>query len=155
MIHLRSIDPPWDADTGGGGRGANEHYSLHGVDGIAAVIRMSPQWSDADPMLTFLWATVGAVHSGAFALANRLNLRICAGFVWCKVDEVGVLRGTEIFSAPSKQGIGQWTRCEHEHLFVCRRGDMHVPTTNDRQRSTIFAERGEHSAKPEKAWRVI
>lgn len=152
MIQLAVMDPMWNADDGGAGRGAQNHYGTASVDGIAQVIRMSPCWRDAGDALVFMWATTLAFHQGdAHAPANRLNLRVCAGFVWAKIDRLD--RGH--FEPPARMGLGQWTRCEHEHLLICRRGDVSVPTAAARQRSMIYAERGEHSAKPEQAWRVI
>lgn len=89
-LHLRVIDPPWDADTGGGGRGAQNHYGLADAGSIAGIIRRSPGWTDVDPMLAFVWSTVGALHTGdLFALVGDLGLRVCAGFVWAKVDPIG------------------------------------------------------------------
>ena len=177
---LATMDPPWSADAGGGGKGANEHYPLAGVDGIAAAVRLSGLWRDDGPALVWMWATSSALVAGdAHALANRLRLRVCAGFIWAKVDdltrdalavadgvvghrrdvlgpELVALMGPEVvFAPPARMGLGQWSRCEHEHLLVCRRGDIAVPAASARQRSVIYAPRGVHSAKPEAAWHVI
>lgn len=155
------MDPPWSADAGGGKRGAGEHYPLAGVDDIAAAVRMSGLWRDTGPALCWMWATASALVTGdAHALANRLGLRPCAGFVWAKVDDGperdpadGLRRWWH--APPARMGLGQWTRCEHEHLLICRRGTVPVPSPAARQRSVIYAPRGEHSAKPEAAWTVI
>lgn len=153
---LTVMDPPWDADAGGGRRGAQTHYPLAGVDGIAQVIRTAPFWRDDGDALVFMWATALALHAGdAHALANRLNVRVCAGFVWAKIDRTVDAGEIQWFKAPARMGLGQWSRCEHEHLLVCRRGDVPVPSPKMRQRSMIYAPRGVHSAKPDEAWRVI
>lgn len=181
---VAAMDPPWDADNGGGGKGANHKYPTMGVDAIARVVRMSPPWTDTGNALVFMWATTSAVLAGdAHALANLLHLRPCAQFIWAKAERVtrvlvrpaeeelegkaeelaAILEGTfeadvvgaNLFRPMPLPGIGQWTRCEHEHLLVCRRGDVQVPSFQDRQRSVIYAPRGEHSAKPEEAWAVI
>lgn len=167
MTFLAVMDPPWSADTGGGRRGANTHYALAGVDGIAQAVRMSGLWVDSGPALVWMWATSSALVNGdAHGLANRLGLRICAGFVWVKVDEFCGACGLRAFdelpccdapaySPTTRMGLGQWSRCEHEHLLVCRRGEVRVPKPSARQPSVIYAPRGRHSAKPQAAWDVI
>lgn len=151
MTFLAVMDPPWSADTGGGRRGANTHYALAGVEGIAQAVRMSGLWRDDVPALVWMWATSSALIAGdAHGLASRLGLRICAGFVWVKVDLFD-----EGFAPSARMGLGQWSRCEHEHLLVCRRGEVAVPKPRDRQRSVIYAPRLRHSAKPQAAWDVI
>jgi len=171
---VRVFDPNWNADDGGGGKGANAQYETLDVDGISKVIRMSPVWNDVEPMLGFMWATTLAVCDGdAHALANRLNLRICSSLVWAKVTAVDNLDvtlpdGVEaeldltdegLFKPVQKLGQGQWVRVEHEFLFLCRRGDaptIRVPQTRNRQRSIIYSDReGAHSTKPQAAWRRI
>lgn len=150
---LSVMDPPWAADAGGGGKGAGEHYPLASVEAIAAAVRLSGHWRDAGPALCWMWATSSAFIAGdAHALANRLGLRIAAGFIWAKVDD-----GNGVIVPPARMGLGQWSRCEHEHLLVCRRGefDVSVPPPGTRARSVIYAPRGAHSAKPAEAWAVI
>ena len=157
---LAVVDPNWSADSGGGGRGAQNHYALDDVDAIAHGYRYGPLWTDVGAGLLWMWATTTALVSGdAHQLARTLGFRPCAGFVWCKVDVVdGPLdhpcRGIA-YVPPERMGIGQWSRVEHEHLLLCRRGDVPVPITRSRMRSVIYAPRGAHSEKPEAAWRVI
>lgn len=161
MRFLSVCDPNWSADAGGGGRGAGEHYALSGVDAIAQSMRLSRAWRETGPGLLWMWATTSALVTGdAHTLAGQLGFRICAGFVWAKIDPVrGVVDSNdnpaELFTAPARLGLGQWSRVEHEHLLLCRRGDVKVPAPASRQRSVIYAPRGKHSAKPEEAWRVI
>lgn len=154
---LRVMDPPWNSDNGGGGKGANAKYPTSSVEGIAQIVRGSHEWYDDGDALVWMWATQLAVNTqDAFRLAAALHLRICARFTWCKVDLVGTLPdGRLTFAPPARQGLGQWSRVEDEHLFVCRRGDVKVPPTNRRFRNVIYAPRGRHSEKPEAAWRII
>jgi N6-adenosine-specific RNA methylase IME4 len=159
---LAVMDPPWTADNGGGGRGAQNHYKLTSVAGIADAVTSSPLWVSDGPALVWMWATSRALVTGdAFALAALLGVRPCAGFVWAKVDDHVVIEqdhdGTTRVGTmpPRKPGLGQWQRTEHEHLLVCRRGSLQVPAPPGRSRSVIYAPRGIHSAKPEEAWRVI
>lgn len=57
-------------------------------------------------------------------------------------------------------GIGQWQRCDHEFLILCRRdagGGLPsvIQLPKNKSRSVIFASVGEHSEKPQEAWRLI
>lgn len=54
-IHLSLMDPNWSADSGGGGRGANNHYHLNGPIDIAHAVRTSGMWSDSG--LALVWRT--------------------------------------------------------------------------------------------------
>ena len=175
---LAVCDPPWNADAGGGGRGAQNHYGLEGVDGIAHAMRSAPPWRDTGPGLLWMWATSSAFVTGdAAVVARALGFRPCAGWVWAKVDELHcggcqglgdfgpltsaretcpVCRGFgSVFLHPARLGLGQWQRTEHEHLLLCRRGDVSVPEPSKRPRSMSYAPRGAHSAKPPEAWAVI
>lgn len=180
MTYLAVMDPPWNADAGGGGRGAQNHYNLSSPLKVAEVIVGSGLWKHDGPALVWMWATTRAVAlKHAHQLADALNLSIVSGFVWDKAEDVwdevlGVIEDAEgkgardfvenqlrargissLFTPPRKMGLGQWQRTEHEHLLVCRRGALSVPVPADRQRSVIHAERGRHSAKPEEGWRII
>lgn len=127
--------------------------------------------------LLWMWATSTAVVRGdAHGLAALLGFRLCCGFVWCKVDVIDndeakwawryanprrCIDGewqdgpAALHAPPARMGLGQWSRVEHEHLLLCRRGDVKVPPPPARCRSVIYAPRGRHSEKPEAAWRVI
>lgn len=173
MSFLGVMDPTWPCETGGGRvkRGADRHYTLaKNVRQLADEYRASEPWVARrcdTPGLLWLWATSTAMVRGdAHGLAALLGFRPCCGFVWCKVDDASdccedCVHGAcgehrpPRFSAPRKLGLGQWSRVEHEHLLLCRRGKVLVPPTGARQRSVIYAARGEHSEKPEAAWRVI
>jgi hypothetical protein len=188
---LAVIDPPWGADAGGGGRGAQNHYALDDASGVAEGYygardnngkRIWPALNTRDPMLVFMWATAGAMSQkengnppDAYVLARLLAVRVCAMTVWCKIDEailpehlggnpmhltmqpaiVMMDDGEPLHRAPRRMGLGQWTRVEHEYLLICRRGILPVPATDCRPRSVIYAPRGQHSAKPEKAWTQV
>lgn len=153
---LAVLDPPWSADSGGGRRGANTHYSLANAAVVACAVRGSGLWQPEGPALVWMWATSSAVVKGdAHELADLLGVRICCGFVWNKVDVLEDSGDGEAYQRHLRPGLGQWSRCEHEHLLLCRRGDVSVPPPESRCRSTIYAPRGRHSAKPPEAWGVI
>lgn len=164
------VDPPWDADQGGGGKGANYKYPLMSVDEIAWTMRRAPPWSDVGDALMFMWATSEAYAQGdAHALVRALGFRPCSNVVWAKIDDLtdvidnmawslnaSILPSgyEQVFAPPKTPGMGQWTMQEHEHLIICRRGDVDVKLS-PRPRSMIYAPRGEHSEKPEKAWTQV
>lgn len=166
-MFIFSMDPPWNTDDGGGDKGAQNHYPTMSVDKIADTIRMARPWVDTGDALGAIWSTSLAVLEGDFhALCNRLHVRPCSGFVWNKVDVVAgvVIACPRCLQADddhhnvvpaARKGLGFWSRCEHEHLFIVRRGDVDVPPAAARMRSVIYAPRGVHSAKPEDAWQVI
>ena len=52
-------------------------------------------------------------------------------------------------------GLGQYGRNAHEHLLFGTKGQAAVPPPELRFPSVILAPRGEHSAKPDDAWRII
>lgn len=82
--------------------------------------------------------------------------RADSAMVYVNIDEVYDSVNIKVgFEPAARMGLGHWSRCEHEHLLVCRRGNVKVPDTDARQRSMIYAPRGKHSAKPDEAWRVI
>lgn len=153
---LAVCDPPWLSDSGGGNRGANAHYDLPDGVGVSYAMQTAECWQPDGPGLLWMWATSRALVTGdAFLLASRLGFRPCASWVWAKVDVVGTHLGHEAYQPSRKPGLGQWQRCEHEHLILCRRGDVSVPDPRARARSMIYAPRGRHSEKPAAAWAVI
>lgn len=152
------------------------HYALSSVDATADSYLHHEAWpvpygkreAEHFAALVFLWATAGAMAQApngdppdAYVLARLLGLRVCASAVWCKVDEVRVMESMaddemfDAFTPPRRMGLGQWLRVEDERLLICRRGDVPVPAPEARPRSVIYAPRGAHSAKPEKAWTQV
>lgn len=164
-IYLAVMDPPWNADAGGGGRGAENHYHLSGPADVARAVQQSGLWKQDGDALVWCWVTTRAMMTGdAFKLFSLLNLTPVSSFVWNKIDEVHEVKDRDgdafavtgdLFKPPAKMGLGQWQRTEHEHLVICRRGSIGVPAPAARHRSAIYAPRGAHSAKPERAWQVI
>lgn len=173
------IDPTWPTEAGGGGRGAQNHYALASVDAMALAYRQSEPWRDTGPALLWMWTTGSAILAGdAHALARSLGFRPCAEWVWVKVDALdcaacsgtGAIEalnetwpcktcdgGGKVIAPAARLGLGQWSRKEHEHLWLCKRGGVKPPPpeARARPRSVIYGKRRQHSAKPPEAWRVI
>ena len=128
-------DPPW-AERGGGqcNRGASRHYPLMPTTEIAA---LPVQAVAADDALLLLWTTSNFLP-GALDVVKAWGFRYVTQRIWIKVNAKG---------EPST-GLGQWLRLGHEHLLLCRRGDVPVPPPHLRAPSVILAPRGRHSEKP-------
>lgn len=71
------------------------------------------------------------------------------------IDAWGFDYKTNLVWDKEQMGMGYWSRVQHEHLLVATRGDVSVPDTDDRRRSVIREQRGEHSEKPEAAASMI
>jgi N6-adenosine-specific RNA methylase IME4 len=55
-----------------------------------------------------------------------------------------------------KVGTGHYVRGKHEELFICIKGKgLGLPAEKDRPESVIFAERTEHSNKPDIVYKII
>ena len=149
-FNVLTADPPWQ-ERGGGKikRGAQRHYPLVAAKDLPDIMTSSPLWRPAPDALLWLWATTSHLED-ALGFIPQLGFRRCAAWVWAKVD--GDADG---FIASARLGLGQWSRVEHEHLLLARRGDVKVPPPSARQRSVIFAPRRAHSEKPDEAWHVI
>jgi N6-adenosine-specific RNA methylase IME4 len=145
------MDPPWpERGAGKVKRGADRHYGVVSMGRMAQAIYESGhlrESSKAPDMLLWMWATETYVED-ALALIRGIGFRKCAGWVWVKCNDDGTV-------PVRRMGLGQWSRVEHEHLLLARRGDVKVPPAAGRHRSVIFAPRGRHSEKPAAAWQVI
>lgn len=51
--------------------------------------------------------------------------------------------------------MGYHARSQHELLLVARRGEIPPPAVEDRVSSVVFADRSEHSAKPDEFYDLI
>jgi N6-adenosine-specific RNA methylase IME4 len=150
-VLLGVFDPPWLSDSGGGGKGANAQYALMHGRLLARQILAANLWT-GDDALGWCWTTTLSIVSGeAHEFIATLGMRPCATWPWIKTEEPPDDDGW--VRLRRKPGIGQWQFCDHEILVTCRRGSLKLPDV--RQRSPIFAPVGEHSEKPEEAWRRI
>lgn len=174
-----AMDPPWGADAGGGGRGAQNHYPLiHSVDEMSRVIRMAPVWRP-DPACcsVWMWCTAGSLGRGdAHALMQMLGARPVTIRTWVKMDErmshdeaeemmqvyeygdngqhyVEMEDVIDALCGPKRYiGLGQRFRWMNEFLMLGTIGRVPVPKPNNRVLSCLFAPPGVHSAKPDRAY---
>lgn len=148
------IDPPW-FESGGGGRGAQNHYPLLRTRDMPDVVLGSGLWNFHDDAHLYCWATDNFLED-ALWLVGRLGFRYVRQVVWVKVKEHG--------SAELRYGIGQYARGAHEVMLFCVRGrgqseDVYLP--NRDLPSVILApvpqEDGKrvHSRKPPESYEWI
>lgn len=149
------IDPPW-AEHGGGKckRGADRHYPLMSARDIERTIRTCPKFIPDRSCHLFMWVTNNFLREG-LAIMSQLEFRYVNNICWVKMVETTVRRVypvpmCELATDYLQKGLGQYQRGSHELLLFGVRmgGESMVPATEDRLPSVVFAERGQHSAKP-------
>lgn len=131
-------DPPWRYESppmGSASRAIENHYPTMTFEDIAAL----PVADIAhDDCMLFLWATPPLLMRTA-SIITAWGFEYKTGAVWVK-DQIG---------------MGFYFRQRHEHLLVCKRGNMPTPAEGSRQDSVIEAPRREHSAKPPVVYDII
>lgn len=142
------LDPPW-AEYGGGGRGAQNHYSVLETSEIAKVILRSSAFRPARDAHLWCWTTDNYLLD-ALSLIDRLSFRYIRTFVWVKTDDVD--DAAALTEADVELGLGQYGRGSHEICLLAVRGGAMVPPPSHRPKSVLFAPTQAHSVKPEKAY---
>lgn len=127
-------DPPWRYPRPPDARIAAERFYPTMTDEDLAALPIPA----ADSALLFLWAPPAILH-------RALQLTVTWGFEY----------RTNLVWAKTQPGTGFYLRNRHEHLLIARRGDMPVPEPPDRPPSVLHAPRGQHSAKPPEARKLI
>ena len=136
------VDPPW-WEPGGGRikRGSDRHYKILHTKDIKQVILNSPHWQHVGPDAhLWMWSTVNHLPD-ALTLMQDLGFRYITHIVWVKIKNTFL-----------QKGIGRYIMGSHELCLLGTRGKAMVPKPIDRQPSAFFAERTEHSKKPDEAF---
>lgn len=149
-------DPPWayDDDLPGPGRGSSSHYdTLH----YGTVMGMGPQIRaiSAGHAHLYLWTTNSFMQE-ALDVAHAWGFDQKSIITWVKVtDEPSSLphERDQPTSVKERIGMGNYLRNTTEHLLFCVKGTRGVALNN--VPTHFFAERSEHSAKPEKSYRLV
>lgn len=147
------VDPPWayDDDMPGPGRGSNSHYdTLH----FGTIMGMAPQVREitAPTAHLYLWTTNSFMRE-AMEISQAWGFEQKTIITWLKVkDEPRGLphtrnRPTEI---EERIGMGHYLRNVTEHILFCTKGNL--STSRNDVPNIFFAERDEHSRKPDKAY---
>jgi N6-adenosine-specific RNA methylase IME4 len=122
-------DPPWSYHDGGVPRGGvDKEYATLSVEDIADLSVPA-----ADNALLYLWTTVTHVPE-ALDVLNAWGFEYKSQAVWDK----------------GSVGVGHWFRGQHEILLLGVKGDVSPPAQAQRHSSVFYADRGEHSEKPDK-----
>lgn len=140
------IDPPWDAEQGGGDKGANAHYPLISPAEVVDVVQYDCEYWPrlCDSAHLWLWVTNTTIVNGdAHEVAAGLGFRPVSQITWCKATEDG----------RPQRGIGFYTFGATEHLWLCVRGETIKP--DERPPTWFQAPRGRHSAKPDESYSLI
>ncbi len=131
-------DPPWryeNPSMGGSDRSIENHYPTMSLEEICALPVADLATEDA---ILYLWATAPKLAE-SMKVIEAWGFEYRTGMVWDKM----------------KIGMGYWTRNQHEHLLICRRGQMPTPKIGEQPPSVIRIPRGEHSAKPAEFYEII
>lgn len=163
------LDPPWP-EKGGGKikRGADRHYPTVTVKGMHPLISTASVWDPADDAHMYMWVTNNYLVHG-LQLMEVLGFRYVTNIVWVKIRDPkqgrplglvlemvtrGQLHGA--MRALVQYGLGQYFRGGHEILLFGVRGHGIGLRTERRDLGTVvFAERDEHSAKPQSVYELV
>ena len=128
------VDPPWSYEYSAVRGNPNDHYATMTDD---EVMRMEvPATNNA---VLFLWVPYPK-NREAFDILDRWGFEYKSKIIWEK-DRIG---------------IGHYVRAKHEELFICVKGQgLGIPAEADRPPSVVYAERTEHSKKPEIFYSII
>ena len=165
-----SADPNWE-ERGGGKitRGAQKHYPLQPKEQIVQTMAewLGLYWWSGAPRLDckidvesgchlWCWATDSFLRDALWVM-GQLGFRYIRQMVWVKLADNEYEGGRVIPMAIDalQIGLGQYLRGSHEVCLLGVRGTSMVPPPENRMPSVVFAERGRHSAKPDKAIKVI
>lgn len=148
---LAVLDPPWDTDTGGGGRGAQSHYPVEDWCAILRAVIECRHWV-LDPRGAHVWIWYTSLSRELVGkLGEALGL-VDTGTerVWHK-GRLEVVDGEAVLVQHC--GLGQRLRYCHEYarLFTLGR-DVGVPTSLRRPSVLLEPARGgalTHSHKPD------
>jgi N6-adenosine-specific RNA methylase IME4 len=151
-------DPPWP-ETGGGGRGAQDHYDvIRDRSDILRTMVTAPCWRPAANAHLWLWTTTTSLIDGLW-LVDALGFRYVTNLAWVKVTAEKDLLGERTPAI----GIGQYLRGAHEFALLGVRGDGYAIRTDARNIPSWFyapPPRDDggariHSRKPERAYEII
>jgi len=137
-------DPPWRAKDKlpGPGRGASKHYRDMSLVEIASF----PLPKLTEDAVLILWRVAWAQEE-ALQVCRAWGFEAQSELVWVKITKDG---------KRLRVGMGRYTRLCHETAIIARRIGQGPPERLSMGvKSIVYAERGEHSAKPEAAYRAI
>jgi len=128
-------DPPWQYEFSiSTSRGTENHYPAMELEKIKEI-----KVPAANNAMLFLWAPAPLIRQGLEVL-EAWGFSYHTNMVWLK----------------DKVGMGYYARMKHELLLIGTKGDgIGTPLPENRPESVIFAERTEHSKKPDIFYEII
>ncbi len=147
-------DPAWKFGDKlpGKGRGAEKHYNVMPTEQIC-MLQLPPI---ADDAILFLWRVAG-MQEDALAVMHMWGFTLKSEIVWVKTKDGVVIEDWEpVIEEELAFGMGRYTRHCHEVCLIGTRGRAATKVVkNHAIRSVFFAEREEHSKKPEKFFSLV
>ncbi len=140
-------DPPWqyndriNPET----RGAVNHYATMSADDIAT---LPVETAAEDRAHLYLWTT-NAFMAEAHELAKAWGFVPKTIITWVKIKQGGERFGDV------RIGMGHYWRNATEHVLFCVRGKPALKTLRRNQPTVFFAERSQHSAKPQEFYDLV
>lgn len=146
-------DPAWKFNDKlpGDGRGAEKHYTCLSIEEMCK-LELPPL---ADDALIFMWR-VAAMQEEALTLMHMWGFDQKSEIVWIKTKNgVVIADDTEVVEDDCAFGMGRYTRACHEVCLIGARGKGASLIKKKNVRSVFFAERQEHSRKPDKFYEIV
>jgi len=149
------LDPNWNTDDGGGGKGAQNHYETASLEDIIATI-MIAKLEDGGPAfrphpdgcLVFCWATAGS-KSLVPTLFERLRVRWTpAEHQWIK-GRLDIVDGQPVIIFHA--GLGYYGRGVHEYTILGLTGGAeiaNVPNLATVHESAVIGVAGDFGSEP-------
>jgi N6-adenosine-specific RNA methylase IME4 len=128
-------DPAWEYDfSRSDSRNINNQYLPSSLEDMG---RLKPP--AAENAVIFMWATSPKLREALWLLDNwGFEYKTC--MIWVK----------------DKIGMGYYARQKHELLLIATNGEgLELADTDKRPESVFFADRTEHSAKPDLVYEII
>jgi N6-adenosine-specific RNA methylase IME4 len=149
-------DPPWPYNDAlpGGGRGAASHYDslpVGMIEGLGPFVNKIA----ASHAHLYMWSTNKFIDD-AYQVCRSWGFEPKTLVTWVKVqDEPEGLPGDRDGASPVKEriGMGHYFRNTTEHLIFAQKGSL--GTDRNDMPSHFFAERTEHSRKPDKSYGLV
>jgi len=128
-------DPPWEYEFSiSTSRGTENHYPAMELEKIKEI-----KVPADDNAMLFLWAPAPLIRQGLEVL-EAWGFSYHTNVVWLK----------------DKIGMGYYARMKHELLLIGTKGEgIGMPLPENKPESVIFAERAEHSKKPDIFYEII
>lgn len=143
LCRVLLADPPWlfGDRLPGKKRGASKHYDCLSVDQIARF----PLPPLADDAVLVLWK-VAAMPDEALFVCRAWGFKPKAELVWVKTKRGGL--------RVPRLGMGRQVRNCHETAIIATRG-CGAERLSMSEPSVVFAERAQHSRKPDAAYALL